>query len=970
MTPERWRRIEQLFNSAREVAAADREAFLAAACGEDEAMRRDVASLLAESASDDGFLAAAPLPPLIGSSVGGYELEELLGAGGMGEVYRARDPKLGRQIAIKVLPRAFTSHPGRLARFEREARVLAALNHPNICGIYGFEQSDGIRFLILELVEGETLAQISTPAADGATLSIDRALNIARQIADALEVAHEKNIIHRDLKPANIKITPDGVVKVLDFGLAKALSEEGSSPELTQHAGSSIGMRGAVIGTAAYMSPEQARGLPVDKRTDIWAFGCVLFEMLTGRVAFAGDTISDSIAKILEGEPDWPALPVATPVSIRRVLLRCLTKDPKKRLRDIGDVRLELEATDPVLPGQLNEAPPPAAAKARPTRLPWIALAIVLAAVSVREALRPVPFGNPLPSQGFEIFTDWPGSEGHAEISPDGKVVAFLADRDGEVDLFSSQVGTGVFRNLTESVESLHPVIAIQRRIGFSGDSARLWFGARGQKVELPWSGGPLRTFLVPGAQTPAWSSDERLVYFNQFNADSLLIADSAGRNAKDLPIDWPAADVAAHTHNMVWSPDNEWIYLVHGDVRDWNHQTDDMDIWRVRPSGGTPERLTYLNTSVTFLAMLGADTLVFIAPEHDGSGSWLWALDLRQSGWWPWSRRQAEPRRIPTGIDQYISVSGSRDARRIVATKANPTATLWTVPILEDRLADENDVSRFQVGTERALAPRFARHAASPLLFYLSAQGTRDRVWRFDTRSFEITSGAEGHLSETPAPAPDGSRIAVAVTESGHRRLMVMNQDGQGSQTLATSIDIQGTPDWSPDGRSIAVAGRDAAGDGLFIISATGGTPQRLVSGAAVDPAWSPRGDFIVYSGEFSGGSSLARPAGAPLLAVRPDGSTYDLPAIAGSSDSREGLRLSPGGYRFLDQQRLVYRPQPESWDFWLFDLTTGERRQITRLGNKGSLRGFDVAPDAKHIVFDRVQQNSDIVLINVPAR
>ena len=283
----------------------------------------------------------------------------------MGEVYLARDATLGRDVAIKILPRAFTSHPDRLARFEREARMLAALNHPNICAIYGFEEaapSPGsgqapIRFLILELVDGETLAhklaEASKQQSRGTGLPLGEALVIARQIAEALEVAHDKGIIHRDLKPANIKITPDGVVKVLDFGLAKAVGGDGSSPGLTSVPEATAGGRreGAVMGTAAYMSPEQARGQSVDRRTDIWAFGCVLYEMLTGRVTFAGDTASDSMAKILEREPDWSALPAGTPAPVRRLLLRCLTKDPKRRLRDIGDVRLEIDAIDEVLPG-------------------------------------------------------------------------------------------------------------------------------------------------------------------------------------------------------------------------------------------------------------------------------------------------------------------------------------------------------------------------------------------------------------------------------------------------------------------------------------------------------------------------------------------------------------------------------------------------------------------------------------------
>ena len=275
-------------------------------------------------------------------------------------------------------------------------------------------------------------------------------LGIARQIAEALEVAHEKGIIHRDLKPANVKITPDGAVKVLDFGLAKIVGGDGPSSDLSS-APLEDGVRraGPIIGTAAYMSPEQARGLPVDKRTDIWAFGCVLYEMLTGRVAFPGDTISDSIAKILEREPDWSALPAATPAPIRRLLLRCLTKDPKQRLRDIGDVRIEIDAIDEVLPGTSGRA-----RSARRSGERLVEMAAVGGAVcSPRESSRGRPGAecpssrrNPLANATFSRVTDWEGTEEQADISPDGRFVAFVADQAGEFDVWVSQLGTGRFR--------------------------------------------------------------------------------------------------------------------------------------------------------------------------------------------------------------------------------------------------------------------------------------------------------------------------------------------------------------------------------------------------------------------------------------------------------------------------------------------------------------------------------------------
>ncbi len=276
-----------------------------------------------------------------GTKLSSYEILDPIGAGGMGEVYRARDTKLGREVAVKVLPEAFAQNEERLARFEREARLLASLNHPNIATLYGFEQSNGVQFLVMELADGETLAERLRRG----PIPIEDAFPIFKQIAEALEAAHEKGIIHRDLKPANIKVSSEDKVKVLDFGLAKAMSEDpvkselSESPTITRDATAT----GVILGTAAYMSPEQARGKTVDKRTDIWAFGCCLYEALTGRMVFQGDTLSDTIAGILERDPDWKALPESTTPGVRVVLRRCLQKDANRRLHDIADARIEME---------------------------------------------------------------------------------------------------------------------------------------------------------------------------------------------------------------------------------------------------------------------------------------------------------------------------------------------------------------------------------------------------------------------------------------------------------------------------------------------------------------------------------------------------------------------------------------------------------------------------------------------------
>ena len=353
MTPDRWQRLQELYHTARTCPEDTRAAFLNTGCAGDEALRSEVESLLAQPISDEAFLDVSAIAVaaqmvshpeaslLTSRRIGAYQIQTLLGVGGMGEVYRARDTRLGRDVAIKILSRTFTSDPERRARFEREARMLASLNHPHIGAIYGVEHVDGIQALVLELVEGPTLAD----RLQQGPLAVAEALVLARQIADALDAAHEKGIIHRDLKPANIKITSDGVVKVLDFGLAKAAIGDGSMAHLTQSPRMASGgtREGVIVGTPTYMSPEQARGLAVDKRTDVWSFGCVLYELLTGRVAFKGQTVTDTLAAVLERQPAWEALPESTPAAVRRLLGRCLEKDRKQRARDIGDVRLDLD---------------------------------------------------------------------------------------------------------------------------------------------------------------------------------------------------------------------------------------------------------------------------------------------------------------------------------------------------------------------------------------------------------------------------------------------------------------------------------------------------------------------------------------------------------------------------------------------------------------------------------------------------
>jgi serine/threonine protein kinase/Tol biopolymer transport system component len=939
VTPERLREIERLFHEARERTPAERDAFLARACADDPTLRREVESLLAQPPAGVidapvgalvAELVAPPAPRLApSSSIGPYRIERLLAVGGMGEVYRARDTTLGRDVAIKILPRHFTAEPERLARFEREARTLAALNHPNIGAIYGLEAAaGGVRALVLELVEGETVAD----RIQRGPVPVTDALAIARQIADALDAAHEKGIVHRDLKPANIKVTPDGVVKVLDFGLAKAATGEWQSPMVAVDST----QEGTILGTAAYMSPEQARGQPVDKRTDIWAFGCVLYEMLAGHAAFPGETVSDTIAAILEREPDWAALPATTPPMVARLLKRGLEKDPKRRLRDIADARAELDDAleGGKAPAMVVGRPPgisPHSVWRRWAAIVLLTLASALAGWSVRR-LNPAS-DNPLSNATFTRLTNFEGDEAEVTLSPDGRFATFLSDRDGPLDVWLTQVGSGRFVNLTR--ESHMPGLRPVRNLGFSGDGSEIWFGGApvGRMRIMPMMGGPPRPFLLDRAVEVVWSSDgARMVYHTDAPGDPMFVADRTGVGAKQVFVD---PIVGGHNHHQAWSPDGRWIYFARG-IQD----TRQMDLWRIAANGGQPERLTYHDAYVGFPTPTDDRNVLYIAQDHDGSGPWLWALDTNSRA----------TRRVAYGTEQYLSIAASADHRRLVASVANPSASLWTVPIL-DRPAEDADAKPMTLPTVRALAPRLAGQS----LFYLSSQGTGDGLWRFeDGKAVEILKGSDDALFEPPAVSADGRQVAVILRRNGKLRLHVLSADGGDLRSLAESIDIRGSLSWSPDGKWIIAGGIDDRGPGLFKIPLDDGAAVRLIAGTARDPVWSPSEDLIVYRG-----ANVS--VDAPLLAIRSDGTNVELPAIR--------LRVEGKRYRFAPNGlALVYAQGPfPAQDFWLLDLATKKSRQLTRFNNSAATRSFDVTADGKQIVFDRVRENSDIVLIDL---
>jgi serine/threonine protein kinase/Tol biopolymer transport system component len=950
---ERRQRIDELCDAALDRSTDERAAFIASACKDDQSLRQEVESLLAHAPMVDRFLTttvtavAAKMfandhETLVGRQLGPYTIHSFLGAGGMGEVYRGRDTRLGRDVAIKVLPDPLGAIPGRLARFELEARVLATLNHPHIAAIYGVEEADDVRGLVLELVEGPTLAEQLGAGA----VSINEALELARQIADALESAHERGIIHRDLKPANIKITADGTVKVLDFGLAKVFAKEDSHDELANLSpiAAAHSHDGVIAGTVPYMSPEQSRGRPVDKRTDIWAFGCVLYQMLTGRPAFAGETSPDTIAAVLQQDPDWTLLPAQTPATVVRLIRRCLEKDPKRRLRDIGDARLEIEDALNHPDGHPSQLSP------RRGHTGWwaaatVALFIVGAAAAMWALDRSDYFWrNPLEGAKPMRLTDFGGAEQHATISRDGKFIAFLSDRGGAWDVWVSQVGTGRSHNLTEgsiltkgSIRELRNTAT--RTLGFSPDASlvALWTRNPGGAVDAGWSvptmGGTPQPYLT-GISELDWSSDgTRIVYHPPAEGDPLFVTRANEKVGRQIYV----ARAGFHNHFPVWSRDDAYIYFVHG------LPLDESDLWRIPVAGGEPERLTFHSARVSFPTFLDNRTLLYLATDRDGSGPWIYALDVKRK----------TSRRIVTSLEQYTSLSASGDGTRVVATASRSTSRLWrSTPTA--RTITESDSAPISLPTGGGISPRIGPE----YLVYRASMPGRDGLWRIatDGTAAELWNGINGRAVAAPAISLDGRRIAFTVQSADRTQLYVMNADGTSTRRIGEQLDVRGAPAWSPDGRTVVIGVNQNGEPHLFTIPVDEGAPVPLVKEYSTDPTWSPDGKFLVYSGADVGTTF-------PVKAVTADGTPRQLPKLVLSRGARRLV--------FLSDDVLVFMKGDLSHkDLWSIDLKTGREQQITSLDAGPVMGDFDISRDGGTIVFDRTREESDIVLFELQPR
>jgi eukaryotic-like serine/threonine-protein kinase len=742
---------------------------------------------------------------VIGKTVGPFQVVAKLGAGGMGEVYRARDPRLNRDVALKVLPDSFANDPDRLARFTREAQTLAALNHPNIAHIHGLEESDGIRALVMELVEGEDLSEVIARG----PLGLSSALPIARQIAEALEAAHEQGIIHRDLKPANVKVRSDGTVKVLDFGLAKALGPDASatadpvnSPTLTARAT----QMGLIMGTAAYMSPEQAKGEPVDRRSDLWAFGCVLYEMLIGTRPFIGDSVTETLAFVVTKEPDWTRLPADTPLAVRRLLRRCLENKRKRRLESAADARLEIEealAGPPVEAG----AAAPAPVLRRTSQLP-IAVAAVLAlgiltlafvhfteTPATPETLR---FTMPAPD-GATYTPGRPGGGGGVvhqfALSPDGSRIAFVASAAGEesrlwVRRFDSIAAT----SLAETEGATHPF--------WSPDSRFIAYVVRDSRVDrIDVNGGPPSTICrVPTFWSAAWGPDDTILISTGARQGLMRVPASGGTLTPITTIDVAARDIY---HDLpTFLPDGRFLYSV---AAYDNQARSGVHLGRLGSSEdtlvlpGAPSMVEYLPSGQLLFSRLGVLMTV--------------AFDLKTG------RTSGEPVAVKAntgGKGQFVSLSASATGRVAYGSGPLPQSQLiWY----------ERSGARGQPVGPAGLVrdPEISPDGQSVALSRVDESGL-DNVWIADLRRNGVLSRLTSGWAIGPLWSSDGARLAFAAVPEGRMDIVVQNADGNGTAApLVRSPDWNLPADWTRNGFLVYDAVSPATGWDIMAVPGTG---------------------------------------------------------------------------------------------------------------------------------------------------
>jgi Tol biopolymer transport system component len=910
---DRWRRVEQICQDALDRPAAERAVFLQAACGEDALLRHEVEGLLMQEAAGSAFLesptgalAAAAMEPvsprLRGHRVGVFDVGPLLGAGGMGEVYRARDTRLDRDVALKILPEAFAHDAERVARFRREAKMLASLNHPHIAAIYGLEETAGLNLLVMELVEGHDLSQ---RIARG-PIPIDEALPIATQVAEALEAAHEEGIIHRDLKPANIKVRADGTVKVLDFGLAKAMepaAESSQSPMITTPAVTQAGM---MLGTAAYMSPEQARGKTVDTRADIWAFGAVLFEMLTGQRAFPGEDLTDTLAAVVKLDPKWDALGADVPARVRQVLRVCLQKDPRQRAQAIGDVRLALE-------GAFETAARPGETRVRAAaswkRVTLVgAGALLLGAALAGGAMWMATPAIPLhvTHVAMTLTPDLPLSPTPIALSPDGMMLAMSA---------GNQI---VLRRLDDPKLTALPGTQGGRTPFFSPDGNWIGFVAADQLRRIRVDGTGRQTFATLGQAPrtpPSWAGDDA-IYFG-VTGQGLYRVPATGGPLTALTQPRREAGEITHESPQVLDEGRTILFtLVRADGRVPALLNVASGEWRVIP--GLSSDFARYSPSGRLLYRQGES--VFAVTMSLASGTTTGTPEVLFDG-----VLAAENSALALSADGTLAylpnstATGGQGQIAIVSRSGTVTSVV-------------NDSVTLGVASSSL---RFSPDAGSIMAAVSSAPNTTD-LWLHDLgRSARTKLTDQGPNNAGPTWSPDGKQVAFNSTREPPG-IYVQSLDAPGSAKLVLrrGPSSQSPGAWSPDGRTLLfMEANPRTGSDLWTLTLDGKAAPLLATPAQErDPRLSPDGRWLAYQSNTAGRDDV-------YVASFPSLASAQLVSIDGGT--------SP---RWAGAREIVYRRGRQVVSVPVTPsekLTLGRPTVLFELDDASSQ--YDVAPDGK---------------------
>jgi Tol biopolymer transport system component len=873
-----------------------------------------------------------------GSNLGPYEILGQIGAGGMGEVYRASDAKLKREVAIKVLPEAVVNDHERLSRFEREAQLLASLNHPNIGTIYGVEDSGGAPALVMELVEGPTLED---RIAQG-RIPVEEALPIAREIAEGLDYAHERGIIHRDLKPANVKLTGDGKVKILDFGLAKALDPVAgaSSPDATRSPTitAAATQAGVILGTAAYMSPEQARGKPADKRSDIWAFGCVLWEMLTGKRLFHGETVSDTLAAVLRADIEWEALPAGTPPAIRRLLERCLERDPKRRLRDVGEARITMEEAPASLIGIRAETTVGVVSgrAGRGRMMAWAlagaalgaGLVVGVAAMRQHRSARDsaVRLNVVLPRDQAMVVADLP----NFALSRDGEEIAYVAKKEsGKSALYLRSMGFFDARELADTEGATAPF--------FSPDGQWLGYFVGGKVLKVAVSGGPPQ----PVCNTPvsdfggaAWA-DDGSIFVPSINGGLMRAAPSGGKCVEIVKPD----SARGNFLGAEALPGGDG--LLFAGLSGFQASQAQIDVLDLKT--GKSQVIIAQGTNPRYVEpgflVFGRSGVILAAPFDPH------ALKLKGAPFPVVERVLPDP---SSDIEQFavsrsgvlVYVAGTRAAakRRIVMADRKGVSTTVT----PDANSYE-DLSLSPDGREIAM----------------TVEGASWNIWVHRIERGTLTRLTFENDNRDPLWTPDGKRVVYTSLRNGLYGLYWRPADGSGPEELLTASKkwIFGTS-WSPDGRFLAFSPLDPeTGFDIWILPVGGDRkPYPFVNSPFREwfGEFSPDGRWIAYDSNESGRSEIyLRPFPGP-------GGKWQVSTEGGTRPewSRDGREIF-----YLENGKMM-RVTVDSTK----SLTVGRPELLFPCDCFDSGRYYEVTPDAKHFVLIRnAQPESPVTQVNL---